>query len=130
MKKNIFGNFIPTITMLVIAIISYFFRFKDLLIVGIVGIIPISFFIEGVMCSRKKIGWIIPLILSLTVFFIIDKIMLFMNDSPTQWLKQRTKSLATWSVSPTRRSSEANFLLTKTYILMNIYLIHKFWYDI
>ena len=130
MKKNIFGNFIPTITMLVIAIISYFFRFKDLLIVGIVGIIPISFFIEGVMCSRKKIGWIIPLILSLTVFFIIDKIMLFMNDSPTQWLKQRTKSLATWSVSPTHRSSEANFLLTKTYILMNIYLIHKFWYDI
>ena len=130
MKKNIFGNFIPTITMLVIAIISYFFRFKDLLIVGIVGIIPISFFIEGVMCSRKKIGWIIPLILSLTVFFIIDKIMLFMNDSPTQWLKQRTKSLATWSVSPTRRSSEANFLLTKTYILMNIYLIHKFLYDI
>ena len=130
MKKNIFGNFIPTITMLVIAIISYFFRFKDLLIVGIVGIIPISFFIEGVMCSRKKIGWIIPLILSLTVFFIIDKIMLFMNDSPPQWLKQRTKSLATWSVSPTRRSSEANFLLTKTYILMNIYLIHKFWYDI
>ena len=78
--KNIFGNFIPTITMLVIAIISYFFRFKDLLIVGIVGIIPISFFIEGVMCSRKKIGWIIPLILSLTVFFIIDKIMLFMNE--------------------------------------------------
>ena len=54
MKKNIFGNFIPTITMLVIAIISYFFRFKDLLIVGIVGIIPISLFIEGVMCSRNR----------------------------------------------------------------------------
>ena len=87
MKKNIFGNFIQTITMLVIAIISYFFRFKDLLIVGIVGIIPISFFIEGVMCSRKKIGWIIPLILSLTVFFIIDKIMLFMNDSLNVYLK-------------------------------------------
>ena len=83
MKKNIFGNFIPTITMLVIAIISYFFRFKDLLIVGIVGIIPISF----LMCSRKKIGWIIPLILSLTVFFIIDKIMLFMNDSLNVYLK-------------------------------------------
>ena len=43
MMKNIFGNFIPTITMLVIAIISYVLRFKDLLIVAIVGIIPISF---------------------------------------------------------------------------------------
>lgn len=39
------------------------------------------------MCSRKKVGWIIPLILSLTVFFIIDKIMLFMNDSLNVYLK-------------------------------------------
>ena len=81
MKKSVFGNFIPTITMLVIAIISYIYKFKDLLIVGIVGIIPISFFIEGIICSRKRIGVIIPLTLSLTVFLIIDKIMLFMNDS-------------------------------------------------
>ena len=88
MKKNIFGNFIPTITMLVIAIISYFFRFKDLLIVGIVGIIPISFFIEGVMCSRKKIGWIIPLILSLTVFFIINKLIMLMNYTLNEYLKK------------------------------------------
>ena len=85
MKKNIFGNFIPTITMLVIAIISYFFRFKDLLIVGIVGIIPISFFIEGVMCSRKNIGWIIPLLISLITFFIV--IIVFMNDSANVYLK-------------------------------------------
>ena len=87
MKKSVFGSFIPTITMLVIAIISYVFKFKDLLIVGIVGIIPISFFIEGVICCGKRIGWIIPLILSLTVFFIIDKIILFMGDSLHIYLK-------------------------------------------
>ncbi len=87
MKKSVFGNFIPTITMLVIAIISYIYKFKDLLIVGIVGIIPISFFIEGIICSRKRIGVIIPLTLSLTVFLIIDKIMLFMNDSLHVYLK-------------------------------------------
>ena len=81
MKKSVFGNFIPTITMLVIAIMSYIYEFKDLLIVGIVGIIPISFLIEGIICSRKRIGVIIPLVLSLTIFFIMDKIMLFMNDS-------------------------------------------------
>lgn len=85
MKKNVFGNFIPTITMLVIVIISHVFRLKGLFIVGIVGIIPISFFIEGVMCSRKRIGWIIPLILSLTVFFIV--IIVFMNDSANVYLK-------------------------------------------
>nr|WP_317333488.1 hypothetical protein [uncultured Romboutsia sp.] len=86
-KKSVFGNFIPTITMLVISIISYVFRFKDLIIVGIVGIIPISFFIEGVICCGKRIGWIIPLILSLTIFLIIDKIMLFMDDSLHIYLK-------------------------------------------
>lgn len=37
------------------------------------------------MCSRKKIGWIIPLVTSLTAFFII--IILFMNDSANVYLK-------------------------------------------
>lgn len=41
-KKNIFGNFIPMITMFIITIISHFFKAKDLLIIGVIGIIPIS----------------------------------------------------------------------------------------
>jgi len=81
MKISIFGNFIPTITMLLTTIVSLLFNSKDLLIVGVVVIIPISFFIEGVVCARKRIGFIIPLILSLIEFFIIDKIVLFMHDS-------------------------------------------------
>ena len=85
MKKNVFGNFIPMITMLVIVILGYVFGFKGLFIVGIVGIIPISFFIEGVMCSRKNIGWIIPLLISLITFFIV--IIVFMNDSANVYLK-------------------------------------------
>jgi len=91
-KKSVFGNFIPTITMLVIAIMSYIYEFKDLLIVGIVGIIPISFLIEGIICSRKRIGFLIPLVLSLTIFLIMDKIMLFMNDSLHVYLKYYTVS--------------------------------------
>lgn len=85
MKKNVFGNFIPMITILVIVILGFVLGFKGLFIVGIVGIIPISFFIEGVMCSRKNIGWIIPLIVSLIAFFIV--IIVFMNDSANVYLK-------------------------------------------
>ncbi|MGX4600191.1 hypothetical protein [Faecalimicrobium sp. JNUCC 81] len=85
MKKNVFGNFIPMITMLVIVILGFVLGFKGLFIVGIVGIIPISFFIEGVMCSRKNIGWIIPLLVSLIAFFIV--IIVFMNDSANVYLK-------------------------------------------
>lgn len=85
MKKNVFGNFIPMITILVIVILGYVFGFKGLFIIGIVGIIPISFFIEGVICSRKNIGWIIPLIVSLIAFFIV--IIVFMNDSANVYLK-------------------------------------------
>lgn len=85
MKKNVFGNFIPMITILVIVILGFVLGFKGLFIVGIVGIIPISFFIEGVMCSRKNIGWIIPLIVSLIAFFIV--IIVFMNDSAYVYLK-------------------------------------------
>ena len=92
MKKSVFGNFIPIITMLVIAIISYIYKFKDLFIAGIVGIIPISFLIEGIICSRKRIGFLIPLVLSLTIFLIMDKIMLFMNDSLHVYLKYYTVS--------------------------------------
>lgn len=85
MKKNVFGNFIPMITMLVIVILGFVLGFKGLFIIGIVGIIPISFFIEGVMCSRKNIGWIIPLLVSLIAFFIV--IIVFMNDSANVYLK-------------------------------------------
>ncbi|CEK37612.1 hypothetical protein [Paraclostridium sordellii] len=37
------------------------------------------------MCSRKKIGFIIPLITSLTAFFIV--ILIYMNDSANVYLK-------------------------------------------
>lgn len=87
MKKNIFGNFIPTITMLVIAIISYFFRFKDLLIVGICRYYTNIFFHRGSNVFKKKDRMDNSIVLSLTVFFIIDKIMLFMNDSLNVYLK-------------------------------------------
>ena len=80
MRKNLFGSFIPTIAMIIIAVISYFFKFKDLLIIGVVLIIPLTFFTEGIICSKKRIGIILPVVLSLAIFLIIDKIMLFMGD--------------------------------------------------
>ncbi|GAA0106541.1 hypothetical protein UT300013_31650 [Paraclostridium sordellii] len=85
MKKNVFGNFIPIITMLVVIILGVGFNLKGVFIIGLVGIVPLSFFIEGVMCSRKKIGFIIPLITSLTAFFIV--ILIYMNDSANVYLK-------------------------------------------
>jgi hypothetical protein len=84
-KKSLFGNFIPIITMLVVVILGFGFCLKEVFIIGLVGIVPVSFFVEGVMCSRKKIGWIIPLITSLTAFFIV--IIIFMNDSANVYLK-------------------------------------------
>ncbi|MEF9992326.1 MAG: hypothetical protein RSD22_11110 [Romboutsia sp.] len=42
------------------------------------------------MCSKKKIGIIIPLISSLAIFFVIDKIILFMGDSVGGYLKYYT----------------------------------------
>lgn len=85
MKKSVFGNFIPIITMLVVVILGCVLGLKGVFIIGLVAIIPVSFFVEGVICSRKKIGWIIPLIISLTLFFIV--IILFMNDSANVYLK-------------------------------------------
>ncbi|CEO23081.1 hypothetical protein [Paraclostridium sordellii] len=85
MKKNVFGNFIPIITMLVVIILGVGFNLKGVFIIGLVGIVPLSFLIEGVMCSRKKIGFIIPLITSLTAFFIV--ILIYMNDSANVYLK-------------------------------------------
>lgn len=85
MEKSIFGNFIPIITMLLAVILGCVLGLKEVFIIGLTCIIPISFFVEGVMCSRKKIGWIIPLVTSLTAFFII--IILFMNDSANVYLK-------------------------------------------
>ncbi|CEN89060.1 membrane protein [[Clostridium] sordellii] len=85
MKKNVFGNFIPIITMLVVIILGVGFNLKGVFIIGLVGIVPLSFLIEGVMCSRKKMGFIITLITSLTAFFIV--ILIYMNDSANVYLK-------------------------------------------
>ncbi|CEK37610.1 hypothetical protein [Paraclostridium sordellii] len=45
MKKNVFGNFIPIITMLVVIILGVGFNLKGVFIIGLVGIVPLSFFI-------------------------------------------------------------------------------------
>ena len=53
MKKYKLGNFIPIITMFIVFILGSVFNLKGLFIIGLVGIVPLSFFIEGMLCSIK-----------------------------------------------------------------------------
>ena len=46
MKKYKLGNFIPIITMFIVFILGSVFNLKGLFIIGLVVIVPLSFFIE------------------------------------------------------------------------------------
>ncbi len=85
MKKYKLGNFIPIITMFVVFVLGDIFNWKGLFIIGLVGIVPLSFFIEGMLCSIKSKGFIMPLIISLSAFLVIILVML--NDSANVYLK-------------------------------------------
>lgn len=85
MKKYKLGNFIPIITMFIVFILGDVFNWKYLFIIGLVGIVPLSFFIEGVLCYIKSKGFIMPLIISLSSFWVIILVML--NDSANIYLK-------------------------------------------
>ena len=84
MKKYKLGNFIPIITMFIVFILGSVFDLKGLFIIGLVGIVPLSFFIEGMLCSIKCKGFIIPLVISLSVFLVVILVML--NDSANIYL--------------------------------------------
>ena len=84
MKKYKFGNFIPTMTMFIVFTLGSVFDLKDLCIIGLVGIVPLSFFIEGMLCSIKYKGFIIPLVTSLSVFLVVILVML--NNSANIYL--------------------------------------------
>ena len=71
MKKYKLGNFIPIITMFIVFILGSVFNLKGLFIIGLVGIVPLSFFIEGMLCSIKSKNFIIPLVISLSVFLVV-----------------------------------------------------------
>ena len=84
MKKYKLGNFIPIITMFIVFILGSVFNLKGLCIIGLVGIVPLSFFIEGMLCSIKSKNFIIPLVISLSVFLVVILVML--NDSANIYL--------------------------------------------
>ena len=84
MKKYKLGNFIPIITMFIVFILGSVFKLKGLFIIGLVGIVPLSFFIEGMLCSIKSKNFIIPLVISLSVFLVVILVML--NDSANIYL--------------------------------------------
>lgn len=85
MRKYKLGNFIPIITMFIVFILGSIFNWKDLFIIGLVAIVPLSFFIEGMLCSIKSNGFVIPLIISLLAFLVVILVML--NDSANIYLK-------------------------------------------
>lgn len=85
MKKYKLGYFIPTITMFIVFILGDVFNWKDLFIIGLVGIVPLSFLVEGMICAIKSKGFIMPLIISLCVFWGV--ILLMLNDSANIYLK-------------------------------------------
>lgn len=71
MKKNRFRDYIPMIISLIIFILGGVFKFKGVFILGLVGFFPISLFIQGVVCSKKRMGFIIPLVILSMIFFIM-----------------------------------------------------------
>lgn len=84
MKKYKLGSFIPIITMFIVFILADIFNWKDLFIIGLLAIVPLSFFIEGMLCSIKNKGFIIPLVMSLSAFLVVILVML--NDSANIYL--------------------------------------------
>lgn len=71
MKKNRFSDYIPMIISLIIFILGGVFKFKGVFILGLVVFFPISLFIQGVLCSKKRMGFIIPLVILSIIFFIM-----------------------------------------------------------
>lgn len=71
MKKNRFRDYIPMIISLIIFILGGVFKFKGVFILGLVVFFPISLFIQGVLCSKKRMGFIIPLVILSMIFFIM-----------------------------------------------------------
>ncbi len=89
------GTLIPSSMMLLISMLSFTNPFdkvfgftevdmKGLFILGLVLIFPILFAIEGIVSAIKNIVWIIPLSISLMVFFVIKLVAL--NDSANIYL--------------------------------------------
>lgn len=76
MKKYKLGNFITTITMFIVFTLGSVLNLKELFIIGLVWIVPLSFFIEGMLCSIKYKGFIISLVISLSVFLVVILVML------------------------------------------------------
>lgn len=91
-KKNLFRGFIPMITMLVIFILSVIFKLKGVFILGLVAGSPISLFIQGIVCSRKSMGWIMPLVTLLITFFTI--LMWVMRDYASVYLYLKYYAIA------------------------------------
>ncbi|MGL5693377.1 MAG: hypothetical protein ACRCXA_04815 [Peptostreptococcaceae bacterium] len=85
MKKIRLGNLIPIITMFIVFVLGDIFNWKDLFVIGLLLIIPVSFFIEGMLCYIKDKGFIIPLVISLSAFLVVIYTML--NDSANIYLK-------------------------------------------
>lgn len=79
MEKIKLGCLIPIITMFIVFVLGDIFNWKNLFVIGLVMIVPLSFFIEGILCSIKSKGFIIPLIISLSGFLVVIYVML--NDS-------------------------------------------------
>ena len=92
MKKNLFRDFIPVITMLVIFILGMIFKLKGVFILGLVAGFPISLFMQGIVCSRKRMGWIIPLVTLLIIFFTI--LMWVMRDYASVYLYLKIYAIA------------------------------------
>ena len=89
------GTLIPSSMMLLISMLSFTNPFdkvfgftevdmKGLFILGLVLIFPILFAIEGIVSAIKNIVWLIPLSISLMVFFVIRLVAL--NDSANIYL--------------------------------------------
>lgn len=70
-QKNRFRDYIPMIISLIIFILGGVFKFKGVFILGLVVFFPISLFIQGVLCSKKRMGFIIPLVILSIIFFIM-----------------------------------------------------------
>lgn len=65
MKKVNLISLISVITMFIILFLPDFFNLKSLSIIGIVVIVPISIFVQGIICSIRNKGLVVSLLISL-----------------------------------------------------------------
>ena len=82
MKKTLSTLLIPSITMLLVSLISFYSKninLKALFVLGLLVLFPLTFFIQGILSSKFKLNTFIPLLISLFTYLLI--LNFFMNKS-------------------------------------------------